>query len=106
MLDLCERYPDDAMIVTYEDLLRLPEPVLVAVFRFLVVTDAPDVVAHCISQASFAAMSGGRSAGSERSGSFFRKSVAGDWISTLTPEMNELILHELGWMFPHFGRQM
>jgi hypothetical protein len=27
----------------------------------------------------------------------------GGWMSTLTPEMNELILRELGWMFPVFG---
>jgi hypothetical protein len=106
MLDLCERYPNDAIIVIYEDLIRSPEPVLAAAFRFLGVTDAPDIVAHCISQASFTAMTGGRPAGTERNGSFFRKGVAGDWISTLTPEMNKLILHELGWMFPHFGWQM
>jgi hypothetical protein len=29
--------------------------------------------------------------------------VVGDWRSTLTPEMNRLVLQELGWMFPLFG---
>lgn len=105
MLDLRARYPDDATIVTYEELLRSPAPILADLFRFLGVTSAPDVVARCIRQASFAAMSGGRPAGVERSGSFFRKGAAGDWRTTLTPEMNEHILNELAWMYPHFGWQ-
>jgi hypothetical protein len=105
MLGLRERYPNDTTIIVYEDLLRSPEPILAKTFRLLGVTDTPDIVARCIGQASFTAMSGGRPAGVERSGSFFRKGVAGDWMSTLTPAMHELILRELGWMFPHFGWQ-
>lgn len=105
MLDVRDRYPNDATIVTYEDLQRAPAPVLAETFRFLGVTGAPDIIARCVAQAGFAAMSGGRAAGVERSGSFFRKGIAGDWITALTPEMNEFVLHDLGWMFPHFGWQ-
>lgn len=31
------------------------------------------------------------------------RDVVGDWTTTLTPEMNEMVLSELGWMFPRFG---
>ncbi len=105
MLEHRVRYPCDVTIVTYEDLQRSPELVLAGMFRFLGVTDAPDVLTHCIAQSSFAAMSGGRAAGTERSRSFFRKGVVGDWRSTLTAELNELILRELGWMFRQFDWQ-
>jgi hypothetical protein len=50
-------------------------------------------------------MSGGRAAGVERSGSFFRKGIAGDWVSTLTPEMSTWVLAEIGGLFPEFGWQ-
>ena len=50
-------------------------------------------------------MTGGRPAGVERSGSFFRKGVMGDWKTTLTPEMNAYILNELDWMYRHFNWQ-
>ena len=103
MLELRDRYPDDATVVTYESLLGSPEPVLRSVFRFLGVSDAAEVVARCIDGGRFAAMTGGRPAGVERSGSFFRKGVAGDWRTTLTPGLNDLVLGELGWMFPAFG---
>jgi hypothetical protein len=103
MLDIRQRYPNDVTIVTYEDLQRSPTPIVAGAFRFLGVTDAPDIVARCIGQSSFTAMSGGRPPGVERSGAFFRKGIAGDWVSMLTPEMNDFVLQELGWMFPHFG---
>lgn len=104
MLDHRAHYPNDATIVTYEDLQDRPEPVVAALFRFLGVTDAPDIVAQCVRGASFAVMSG-RPAGVEDSRAFFRKGVTGDWTSTLPPELNNLILQEAGWMFPIFGWQ-
>ncbi len=104
MLTLRQRYRDDVMIVTFEDLLRAPEPVVTAMLRFLGMTHAPATVAHCVAQASFAALSG-RPAGTERSGSFFRKGVAGDWRSTLTEDMSAFVLRETGGMFPAFGWQ-
>jgi hypothetical protein len=103
MLEVAQRYPDDAMIVTYEALLTSPELVLAETFRFLGVADTPEIVRHCVGQASFVTMSGGRATGVERSGSFVRKGVAGDWRTALTPETNEFVLREIGWMFPRFG---
>jgi hypothetical protein len=103
MLDLRQRYPADCRIVTYEALLRDAAPILADLFRFLGVSDSPAVVGDCLARTSFAALTGGRAAGQEQNGAFLRKGTAGDWTSTLSPEMNALILRELGWMFPTFG---
>ena len=105
MLALVEHQPADCVIVTYESLLRATGPILGHLFRFLGVSDSADVVAACVARTSFTAATGGRPAGVAQNGSFFRKGVAGDWSTTLTPEMNALVLHELAWMFPRFGWQ-
>ncbi len=103
MLALMQQFPTDCMIVTYERMREAPAHIAAELFRFLGVPDGDDVVADCVARTSFAAFSGGRSAGVAEDGSFFRKGVVGDWRSTLTPAMNEMILRELGWMFPKFG---
>lgn len=103
MLDLAKAFPADTMIVTYEALRRSPQLAVSNMFRFLGVADAAPLVADCIARTAFAAQSGGRPAGTEARGAFFRKGVAGDWPSTLNAEMNALLLRELGWMFPLFG---
>jgi hypothetical protein len=105
LLDLRRRFPADAMIVTYEDLSCTPDTALAQMFRFLGVTDATEVVARSIEQTRFASMNGGRPSGEERSGSFFRKGVAGDWVTTLTPELSAMVVKEIGWMFAEFGWQ-
>jgi hypothetical protein len=103
MIALTESQPADCMTVTYEALQSAPASQAARLFRFLGVADDRAVVADCIARTGFAAMTGGRAAGTELSNSFFRKGVVGDWRSTLNPEMNEMVLRELGWMFPHFG---
>jgi hypothetical protein len=103
MIALCEQTPADCMIVTYEAMRENPATVAAQLFRFLGVSDERDIVDGGVARTSFAAMTGGRPAGVEDKGSFFRKGVAGDWRSTLTPEMNAMTLRELGWMFPRFG---
>jgi hypothetical protein len=103
IIDLAERFPADFMLVTYENLRRTPQLLVSNMFRFLSVSDASHIVADCVARTSFAALSGGREAGTEQNGAFFRKGVAGDWASTLAPEMSQLVSRELGWMFPHFG---
>jgi hypothetical protein len=102
-IDLAARHPADFMTITYERLRRTPELIVSNMFRFISVSDASSVVADCVVRTSFPAQTGGRQAGVEQNGAFFREGIAGDWASTLTPEMNELVLRELGWMFPHFG---
>jgi hypothetical protein len=103
ILDLMQRYPADVMTITYEDLRRAPEPGIARMFRFLGVSDAVGLVADCVARTAFAAQSGGRPAGTASSGAFFRSGMAGDWTATLTPEMDRMVLSELGWMFPRFG---
>jgi Sulfotransferase family len=101
--DLGARYPTDLMTITYESLRRTPELVVANLFRFIRVSDASPIVADCVARTSFTALTGGRLAGVEENGAFLRKGISGDWALTLTPEMNELVLRELGWTFPIFG---
>jgi hypothetical protein len=103
MLALAEQDPAACRIVTYERLNAAPEPTAVELFRFLKVSAEAAITADCVARTSFAALSGGRQAGVAQDGAFFRKGVVGDWRSTLPPEVNALILDELGWMFPRFG---
>jgi hypothetical protein len=103
MLALAKQAPADATIVTYETIRAEPAGTAARLFRFLGVSDADALVADCVARTSFATLSGGRPAGVAQDGSFFRKGVVGDWRSTLTPQMNDLILRELGWMFSSFG---
>jgi Sulfotransferase family len=102
LLSLRQRYPADVLIVTYEALLSDPETTVGALYRFLGAADSPAIVADSIARTSFAAMSG-RPAGVEDNSAFMRKGVAGDWRVHLTPEMNELILGQLGPLFAQFG---
>jgi hypothetical protein len=103
MLAFGEQHPDAFRMVTYEQLRHDPEPVIAGLFRSLGLSDDAGTVRACLERTSFAVATGGRQAGTGRDGAFLRKGVVGDWRSTLTPQMNDLILRELGWMFPRFG---
>jgi hypothetical protein len=103
MLAFGERHPDAYRMVTYERLRQTPELELAALFQFLGLSDARETVRHCLDRTSFDRVTGGRAAGIAQDGAFLRKGVVGDWRSTLTPEMTDLILRDLGWTFPHFG---
>jgi hypothetical protein len=102
MLGLRQRYPADVLIVTYEALLSEPETTIAALYRFLGADASPNIVADSIAATSFAAMAG-RPAGIENNGAFLRKGIAGDWRTHLTTEMNQVILQQLGALFPQFG---
>jgi hypothetical protein len=103
MLAFGEKHPDAYRMLTYEQLRRDPEPTIADLFRFLGLADGIETVRACLDQTSFAAATGGRPAGTAQDGAFLRKGVVGDWRSTLTPAMNDLVLRELGWMFHSFG---
>lgn len=105
MLALDNEFPHDTVTVTYEALLHAPAQVAAQLFRFLDVSDRPEVVAACLERTDFTRQTGGRPKGVANNGAFHRRGVAGDWKTTITPELNALILQELGWMFPQFGWQ-
>lgn len=98
-----QAFPGRCHNVTYERLHRDPETSLGALFRFLSLPDAPEVVADCVRRTRFETMTGDRKAGDGQDGTFLRKGITGDWPSTLTPAMNDLVLEKLGWAFPYFG---
>jgi hypothetical protein len=72
-------------------------------FRFLGQSDRKEIVSDCLARTDFAAQTGGRPAGVEQNGVFHRKGEVGSWRATLNQEMSDVILKELGWMFPQFG---
>jgi len=103
MLALRQNFPADCMIVTYERMLAATAVTAAALYRFLGVSDEDGAVADCVARSSFAALTGGRAAGTLEEGSFFRRGVVGDWRATFTEEMGAMIVRELGWCFPEFG---
>jgi hypothetical protein len=102
MIALADDHPDAVAMVTYEGLSWEPAPLAAALFRFLGVSDDAAVVARCLARTSFAAQTG-RAAGVVAEGAFHRKGVVGDWADTLGPDLNALVLTELGFLFPRFG---
>jgi hypothetical protein len=103
MLDFGARHSDAYRMVTYERLREDPEAAVAELFRFLGLSQSVETVQACLDRTAFATVTGGRAAGVAQPGAFLRKGVVGDWRSALTPEMNDLVLRELGWMFPYFG---
>lgn len=98
-----QQHAEALRVVTYERLRQAPAPAVAEIFRFLGLAADEDIVADCLERTSFVKASGGRPPGVAQNGAFVRNGMVGDWRTTLTPEMNDLILRELGWMFPYFG---
>ncbi|HET6183364.1 MAG TPA: sulfotransferase [Acetobacteraceae bacterium] len=97
LLALQQEYGTDCTIITYERMRADTETVIRDTFRFLGVTATPEVAAASAAQTAFPLLSG------KHPGGFFRKGESGHWRDTLTSEMSEIVLRELGWMFPYFG---
>lgn len=74
-----ERWPERVIELRYEDLLAEPEAVLARLLDFLGAASDEETVRACLAAADFEKLSGGRQAGEEDRGAFFRKGVAGDW---------------------------
>ena len=74
-----ERWPERVIEVRYEDLLAQPEATLARLLDFLGTDASAEAIQGCLAAADFETLSGGRAAGEEERGSFFRKGVAGDW---------------------------
>ncbi len=92
--------------VRYEDLLDDPAAGIAAMLRFLELDAAPEAVEACRAATDFAALSGGRKAGEEDAGSFYRKGVAGDWRSRMPAELANRVVEAAGPAFARMGYQM
>jgi hypothetical protein len=77
-----EANPEQCLELRYEDLSVSPDDVLARTFRFLGVSDAPDIVDAAKESASFEKWAG-RKPGDEDKTSFFRKGLVGDWKGSL-----------------------
>ncbi len=97
-----EQIPQDCRIITYEQLLLMPEPIMAGLCRFLGVSDDPGLVADCVRGAAFASVTG-RQPGETRDGAFHRKGVAGDWAATFPAELGARIVGRLDWAYDWFG---
>lgn len=71
--------PDRYLELRYESLHADPAEQTRRILRFLDVDAGDEVVADCVSAASFEKLAGGRARGQEDASSFFRKGVVGDW---------------------------
>lgn len=70
----------------YEDLVSEPGDLFARLFAAIGADAERGVVEAAVAAASFEKLSGGRVSGEEDRGSFFRKGVAGDWRTWLSPE--------------------
>lgn len=95
-LQFAMRAPGQAVVVRYEDLVRAPAEGLARVFDFLGVETSTAELERIVRASSFEALSGGRKAGVESPGSFYRKGVAGDWPNHLNEEALEILARECG----------
>ena len=98
-----EKHPNSYFLLTYEKLNADPAPIVKNLFQFLGVSDADSTVESVLAKTAFTSQTAGRPKGAVQNGEFFRKGTIGDWPSTLTPEMSDMVLKELGWMYPRFG---
>lgn len=88
--------PGQITTVRYEDLVRDRPGELSRVFAFLEVATSPEQLQAVVEGSSFEAFSGGREAGVEDRGSFYRKGVPGDWTNWLNDEALEILEEEAG----------
>ncbi len=98
-----QQHPERVHLVRYEDLKSHPESTIVPLFRTLGVRVDADVMRACVAAASFGSLSGGRQAGQEQGGSFFRKGVVGDWSRHLDRASLAALERTTGPLMAHFG---
>ena len=101
-LDAHHRF-DHVLDIRYEDLLADPTGGATELLEFLGADASATTVAKCVESASFKAMSGGRTSGSEDRHSFFRKGVAGDWRNWLTTAQLEIFDTRAGLLMKRAG---
>lgn len=94
---------DRYLEVRYEDLVRDAFPHLMRILRHLGVDCSEEIVRACINASSFENLSEGRSQGQEDSKSFFRKGIADDWKTQMTPAQIQRFDARSGGMLGELG---
>jgi len=94
--------------VRYEDLLADPAGVLSTVAAFLGWNTAPEIIAAAVETTQFSRLRSaeqkhGFESSARRSGPFFRRGVAGDWRTALTPEQVRQLEHDHGTAMARVG---
>ena len=103
MVGFARGCPEDALLITYEQLLAHPAAVMTRLYGLLGVSAPPALVAQVVDMMRFDKQTGGRPAGVEARGAFLRQGVAGGWPATFSPALARKIVDATGWMFPVFG---
>lgn len=98
-----DAHRDRYLELRYEDLVERPAPTLAKAFGFLGVDHGEDVIRHCLREASFERLSGGRARGQEDPASFFRKGVVGDWKQHLDVASVDYAVATCGSLMKRFG---
>lgn len=76
--------PARGVSLRYEDLCQDPLPPLANLCTFLGASTNPAILDACVAAGAFERLSGGRAAGQEDRGSFFRMGIPGDWRNHLS----------------------
>ena len=91
--------------VRYEKIHEDPDATVSDVLGFLGASNSQQVIKHCVSQASFSRLTGGRHPGEEDPQSFFRKGIVGDWRNVFRKRQVDVfndiagdLLEELGYV--------
>ncbi|MGB0695665.1 MAG: sulfotransferase family protein [Rhodospirillaceae bacterium] len=95
--------PDQVLSIRYESLLADPHDVLGQMLAFLGRENTQPLRQRCIEAAQFEKLSGGRAAGVEDRGSFFRKGQAGDWWEAFSARDREVYTEIAGEALARYG---
>lgn len=95
--------PTLGLMLRYEDLLADTAGNMTEVAGHFGLDGSPDRIEEIVRAHDFRRLSAGRDRGQERSGSFFRKGVAGDWRNHFTPELSEQVKGMIGDFLIEFG---
>lgn len=98
-----ELFGESYFELKYEDHLHRPQATLKALFSFLEVDTAPEIIEQTIEENTFEKLSEGRSSGEESSGAFFRKGISGDWKNVFTGRDKEIFKEEAGELLVELG---
>lgn len=97
-----ELFGDNYLELRYESLLDDPVPELEKLFGFIGASRERDTLARIVEENSFERWSG-RKPGEERSGSFFRKGVHGDWKGVFNRRDREVYKRHAGDLLVELG---